>query len=95
MLSLSKLLLLAVVIALVWFGWRWVARVQAIGRARTEARRDGAAPTGAGRRDGSPFSARAASPNDAEDMEKCPECGAYVAPRSAVSCGRSACPYGR
>ncbi|RJF84402.1 hypothetical protein D3877_07550 [Azospirillum cavernae] len=90
MLSLPKLLLLVIVVALVWFGWRWVARVQTIGRARTEARRNGAAaPTG------SPFTPRAASPTDAEDMEKCPECGAYVAPRSAVSCGRSACPYGR
>lgn len=96
MLSFSKLLLLAVVVAVVWFGWRWVARVQAIGRARTEARRDGAAaPTGSSRRDNAPFPPRAASSNDAEDMEKCPECGAYVAPRSAVSCGRPACPYGR
>jgi hypothetical protein len=89
MLSLPKLLLLAVVVALVWFGWRWVARIQTIGRARTEARRAGAAPTG------SPASPRAATSTDAEDMEKCPECGAYVAPRSAISCGRSACPYGR
>ncbi len=101
MLSFPKLLLLAVVIGVVWFGWRWVKRVQTIGRERT-GRRDAA---DAGRR---PSSTAGATPTtstggnpardparDVEDMEKCPECGAYVAPRSAVSCGRPACPYGR
>ena len=97
MMSLSKIILLALVIGAVWFGWRWVNRVQEIGRARAAARRqDG--PNQSGRRD----AASGASTRDAgtyameaEDMEKCPECGAYVAPRSAVSCGRPACPYGR
>lgn len=102
MMSLSKIILLALVIGAVWFGWRWVNRVQEIGRARTTARRqDGpnqSGPNQSGRRD----AASGASTRDAgtyaveaEDMEKCPECGAYVAPRSAVSCGRPACPYGR
>ncbi|MCM8734374.1 hypothetical protein M5E06_09210 [Azospirillum sp. A1-3] len=102
MMSLSKIILLALVIGAVWFGWRWVNRVQEIGRARTAARRqDGSnqsGPNQSGRRD----AASGASTRDAgtyaveaEDMEKCPECGAYVAPRSAVSCGRPACPYGR
>jgi len=96
MMSLSKIILLALVIGAVWFGWRWVNRVQEIGRARTAARRQGG-PNQSGRRD----AASGASTRDAgtyaveaEDMEKCPECGAYVAPRSAVSCGRPACPYG-
>ncbi|PWC98202.1 hypothetical protein [Azospirillum sp. TSO5] len=102
MMSLSKIILLALVIGAVWFGWRWVNRVQEIGRARTAARRQGGSnqsgPNQSGRRD----AASGASTRDAgtyaveaEDMEKCPECGAYVAPRSAVSCGRPACPYGR
>ncbi|WP_042693225.1 hypothetical protein [Azospirillum sp. B506] len=94
MMSLSKILLLALVIGAVWFGWRWVNRVQEIGRARSAARRrDGGRDAAAG---GSPRSPGAYAPTlEAEDMEKCPECGAYVAPRSAVSCGRPACPYGR
>lgn len=92
MMSLSKILLLALVIGVVWFGWRWINRVQAIGRARTaprrtDGRRDAAGP--------SPRETRTSAAAEAEDMEKCPECGAYVAPRSAVSCGRPACPYGR
>lgn len=90
MLSLSKLLLLALVIGAVWYGWRWVNRVNAIGRERTAAkRRDTASPTQRS------SSAATAPSGDAEDMEKCPECGAYVAPRHAVSCGRPPCPYGR
>ncbi|KAA0598181.1 hypothetical protein FZ942_03580 [Azospirillum lipoferum] len=105
MMSLSKILLLALVIGAVWFGWRWVNRVQEIGRSRNAARRqDGphqSGPHQSGRRDAasggtSSRSAGASVPTmEAEDMEKCPECGAYVAPRSAVSCGRPACPYGR
>ena len=92
MMSLSKILLLALVIGAVWFGWRWINRVQAIGRARNTPRRpDGRRDAAAGQ---PPREART-SAAEAEDMEKCPECGAYVAPRSAVSCGRPACPYGR
>lgn len=97
MISLSKIILLALVIGAVWYGWRWVNRVQEIGRARSAARRqDG--PNQSGRRDAAPgASSRDAGSYavEAEDMEKCPECGAYVAPRSAVPCGRPACPYGR
>jgi len=92
MLSFSKVLLLALVIGAVWFGWRWFQRVDAVRRAhlrRQAAPQSAAAP----RRDTQPEPARADA--DAEDMEKCPECGAYVAPRSATSCGRTGCPYGR
>lgn len=93
MLSFSKLLLLAVVVGLVWFGWRWVARVQAVGRARMEGGGKPAPSPKPERANAAPFAARPVPA--AEDMEKCPECGAYVVPRSAVSCGRPACPYGR
>lgn len=89
MLSLGKLLFLALVIAVVWFGWRWYARVGAIGRERLEERRRRSATA---RRPTAPEGRPAL---DAEDMEKCPECGAWVVPRSAQSCGRGACPYGR
>ncbi len=87
MLSFSKILLLALLIGVLWFGWRWYARVGAVGRDHL---REGRPDRGRG--------ASAAGPAPrvgAEDMEKCPECGAYVAPRSAVSCGRPGCPYGR
>lgn len=31
----------------------------------------------------------------AEDLKPCPVCGAYLAESSAKSCGREACPYPR
>lgn len=95
MLSFSKLLLLALVIGAVWYGWRWFQRVDAV--RREQLRRQAAPhPTASPRRDAQPEPSRGASAGaTAEDMEKCPECGAYVAPRSAVSCGRTGCPYGR
>ncbi len=95
MFSLSKLLFLALVIGAVWFGWRWFNRVGEVGRERLREReqRRGGGPFGGG------VNPRAPNPTAGgamtEDMEKCPECGAYVAPRSAVSCGRPGCPYGR
>jgi hypothetical protein len=93
MFSLSKLLFLALVIGAVWFGWRWYNRVGEIGRERLRERdqRRGGAGGGRGAGNANPR----APQSSAEDMEKCPECGAYVAPRSAVSCGRPGCPYGR
>lgn len=93
MFSFSKILLLALVIGAVWFGWRWFQRVDAV---RRDQLRRPAAPQPAPRRDSAAEAPRAASQGaSAEDMEKCPECGAYVAPRSATSCGRAGCPYGR
>ncbi|MBP2295294.1 hypothetical protein [Azospirillum rugosum] len=97
MFSLSKLLFLALVIGAVWFGWRWFNRVGAVGRERLREReqRAGGGPFGAGA-GANPRAPRSTNGDSmTEDMEKCPECGAYVAPRSAVSCGRPGCPYGR
>ncbi len=89
MFSLSKILFLILVIGAVWFGWRWYNRVGAVGRERLREReRRGSGKPASTTGGGSPQVA-------AEDMEKCPECGAYVAPRSAVACGRPVCPYGR
>lgn len=98
----TKLLVIVLVIVGVWYGWRWVNRVQSVGRERMRDKRREApaarstAGGGSGSaRGGSARDGAGSSALDAEDMEKCPECGAYVAPRSAVSCGRPACPYGR
>ena len=81
-LSLGKLLLTAAVIAIIWYGYKWIGRLQA--------------RQGGGRR--VRWAARPAErppekrPAD-EDMVQCPVCGDYVAPRSAVECRRDGCPY--
>ncbi|MGQ9365565.1 hypothetical protein [Azospirillum sp. ST 5-10] len=94
MLSFSKLLLLVLVVVFAFFGWRWLKRVEAVGRERLRERGERPAPQGRG--GAATASARGGRAGEtAEDMEKCPECGAYVAPRSAASCGRPGCPYGR
>lgn len=84
-----KILLLVVVVVFAWFGWRWVKRVQTIGREKL-GRADAASPSPS---PSSPPGA-AAPRKSTEDMEKCAECGAYVAPRLAGPCGRPGCPYG-
>lgn len=81
-LSLGKFLLLVALIALVWYGFRYVNRVEAIRRALREELK---------RRHVPPKSTRI----DAEDLVKCAQCASYVAARSAAACGRADCPWGR
>lgn len=82
-LSFAKVLVLAIVISVVWFGFRWFQRWE-----KEQAARNAAPAT---RKNAS---ARA-EPHQlaAEDMVACAVCGAYVAPRSATSCGKANCPY--
>lgn len=77
-LSLGKLLVLALLVVAVWYGWKYVGRVNAV----REAIRRGAQP----QRRPDPSSLKA------EDMTKCRTCGAYVA-GGAASCGRPDCPF--
>ncbi|HEV2546324.1 MAG TPA: hypothetical protein VGU20_03225 [Stellaceae bacterium] len=80
--SLTKLVLLAVVIAALWLGFRYMSRVDAIRRSLrgelSRRRASGATPA-----------------KDVEDLVKCARCGAYVAARNASACGRPDCPWGR
>ena len=80
-LSLSKLILLGIVAAVVWYGLKYRARVEAIRRSVHEemARRQmGARPS-----------------RSVEDLVKCPQCGAFVAATGATNCGKPQCPWGR
>ncbi|HSK41749.1 MAG TPA: hypothetical protein VK943_18430 [Arenibaculum sp.] len=85
MFSLPKLIILALLLAAVWYGFRWVSRVNHL-RAEQAAERSRLRKAAGG--------APAAGTAVAEDMEKCPSCGVYVSPRSAAACGRPGCPYG-
>jgi uncharacterized protein len=87
MFSFSKLLVLVAVIAAVWFGFKYVSRLQ-YQREKTAEARDRVER----RRDGDPVDARKGR-EKAQDMVPCPACGAYVAPKSTRNCGRPDCPY--
>jgi uncharacterized protein len=86
--SLQKLLVLAAVIALVWYGFKFVGRLQ------DQRKADGGLGARAPRRPkrrGTPATEPRAQ--DAEDMVACPVCQAYVQARGATRCDRSDCPY--
>jgi len=84
--SIQKLIVLIAIVAAVWYGFKWVSRLQAARDAETKAKGAGTARR---RAPGRP----AATVDDAEDMVQCPVCRAYVQARGASSCGRSDCPY--
>ncbi len=83
-LSLGKLLFLAIVIAVVWYGFKYAARVEAIRRSVREevARRQ---------------AGTAARPpaRNVEDLVKCAQCGAFVSATGATNCGKPHCPWGK
>jgi hypothetical protein len=80
MISLPKLIEIALVIFAVWYVVRWLNRPPAAAR-----RARPAAPSPG---------PQAARRIEAEDLVACPACGAYVS-ESARSCGKPACPRPR
>lgn len=84
MISLSKIITLVGILAIVWFAFRLLGKVQ---RQREAAlRRNGGAkanPKGG--------SGRKAPAMDTHDMAKCPVCGVYTATGSG-RCGTPGCP---
>ncbi len=82
--SPGKVLLLALVFLVVWYGWKYTKRVEQIRRAlREEMERQRNAAPGATRN------------LPAEDLIKCRSCGADVPAQSAAACGRADCPWRR
>lgn len=86
--SLQKLLVLAAVIGAVWYGFKWISRLQQVRDAQ-----DGTKPKKR-RWPGTARRAKEEPPQKAaEDMTECPVCGTFVAARGAAACGRTDCPY--
>ena len=83
-LSLGKLFLLALLILVIWYGFKYVNRVEEVRQTIRKAARDAAARSQA--RQGSPAI-------KAEDMVKCRACGVYVTKSGATNCGRPDCPW--
>jgi hypothetical protein len=75
----SKLLTLVLLIAVVWCGYRYVARINDRAKAKRKLEtRNGGLPR--------------PRPN-AEEMIRCAVCNVYVSATKATSCGRPDCPY--
>jgi TRAP-type C4-dicarboxylate transport system permease small subunit len=74
-----KLLALAAVIFLVWYGVRWLQRLNSTTQRLAKAQREQVAK------------AEAAASVATQELVACPVCGTYVAPRGA-GCDRSDCP---
>ena len=87
-LSLTKILLTILVIAAVWYGWRFFTRYQAL-----KAARERAVPPEGGRDTESPRAAGRQARVEAEDMVECRTCGAFIAASRRVACGRKDCPF--
>jgi len=81
-LSFGKLLLLAIVVGVVWFGFRYLTGLG-------QAVRQGQAAGGVNR------AARRAPAIEAEDMTACARCGTYVSAAKPSACSRADCPYRR
>lgn len=82
--SLAKLIVLIGIILVVWYGFKFVSRIQELREAEAKRRaRDerarGRVPPGSA---------------EVEDTVKCRVCGAYVPTRGASDCGQAGCPYG-
>ncbi|MCG8359257.1 MAG: hypothetical protein MI920_27140 [Kiloniellales bacterium] len=87
--SIQKLLVLVAIIAAVWYGFKWIGRLDQTRKAQAKERVRSAAKErarSAARRD-------AETEAQAEDMVLCPVCNAYVPARGASHCGRGDCPY--
>ena len=83
--SLYKLLVLLLVVGAVWYGFKFISRLQQArdseGKPRSRVR---------GRK---PRASEPSASVEAEDMVRCPTCDAFVAARSTSPCGRNDCPY--
>jgi hypothetical protein len=80
---LAKLILLVGIVVVVWYGARWIARVDAA-RRRWEAARQAPAPE----------DTHASRVIDATETVRCGVCHAYVAAGATQGCGRTDCPTG-
>jgi uncharacterized protein len=83
--SLQKLLLLLLIVGAVWYGFKFVNRLQQA--------RDSEGKSRSRVRGGKPPASEPSAATEVEDMVRCPTCDAFVAARSTSHCGRNDCPY--
>jgi uncharacterized protein len=83
--SFQKLLVLALVIAVVWYGFKFLGRLKQTREAEARQRDLNSADRK------NPAAAR--QKLDVEETVQCPTCGAYVPTQGASNCGKTGCPY--
>ena len=84
--SITKLIFTVVIIAAVWYGFKWLDRLGKERWGKLDA-------SGRGRGTGDAGGEGRRPVEQAAEMEKCGVCGIYVAADGAGSCERSDCPY--
>ena len=94
--GLGKLFLLVILILVIWYGFKFVNRAEAVREtfqraARDAAERNQARNQARDQRRGQ--ARRGATAIKAEDMTKCGACGVYVTATGASNCGRADCPW--
>ena len=88
--SLQKILVLVAIVAAVWYGFKFLSRLDASRKAEAKVRHESGKAKGKTKGRGK---AAAPSTEAVEDMVQCPSCGAYVAAGTRCTCGRDDCPY--
>jgi len=84
-LSPNKILFTALVIAAVWYGFKWLNRFQADQKKKSRQQ-----PPNNSRSEAAQNSSNDA---DYEELVACPKCGDYVLAGKKCGCGKEACPY--
>jgi len=82
--SIQKLLILAAIIAAVWYGFKYIGRLDESRKADAKLRE--AQKTSNDKKE-------RRSVEETEDMVQCPVCSAYVSAQAPGNCGRADCPY--
>lgn len=86
--SLAKLLVLAFMVAAVWYAFKYMNRLEELRRMLRQTQHRQQRPQTSAPKTGAPSL-------EAEDLIPCRRCNAYVPAHGAGSCGRADCPWGR
>lgn len=86
---MQKLLLLAAILAAVWYGFKFLGRLKDRRDAEAKVGRQRQGGGGQARRESSPGPA-VQNPAPVEELVQCPKCGAYVT-REAIASGENCC----
>ncbi len=92
--SFTKIIVLVAVVAAVWYGFKYIERLQRIdkGDRRPTERSIGERLRKAARSKSGPHQG-SGDPDVIEDTEKCRKCGVYISVDANSNCGKPGCPY--